>query len=176
MPFSFVYVLWGVYSNIMFIAFLEPSPFRFSCISRISRMTGNSRSSLCVSYSLPHLYDEESLINQKVGWLMYGSPFWHCESWLFFCIVGRLISLVHLVFATHCVYFYVITSFGNIGAVNNIVWCVVGHPSSEPHSSQMDLLHKGLSRCKQFWMYVHCRSMWSKFFHCSDGFKIIHRS
>ena len=62
MPFSFTHDLWGVYSNIMFIAFLEPSRFRFSCISCISRMTGDSRSFLCVSYSLSDLYEESLII------------------------------------------------------------------------------------------------------------------
>ncbi|KIM42364.1 hypothetical protein M413DRAFT_444788 [Hebeloma cylindrosporum] len=37
------------------------------------------------------------------------------------CFDG-LISVIHLAFAIHCVYFYVITSFGHIGALNYVFW------------------------------------------------------
>ena len=52
----------GVYSNLMFIVFLEPPRCRLSCISRISRMIGDSRSSLCVPCSPSYFYDESLIV------------------------------------------------------------------------------------------------------------------
>lgn len=109
---------------------------------------------------------------------MYGSPLWHySKTWRICCIVGRLLSVLHIAFSIYSVYYYVISNFGNIGALDFVVGCVAGLSRSKPisHMYNGSPFFEGLGRHKQFWMYVLCRSMWLKIFHHSDGFKIIHR-